>query len=83
LGQALVVVDEAHLLSAAMLEEVRFLTNFAMDSASPMTVILVGQPKLRHRLALKSFDAIRSDCSSATTSPLFPPRTAPPTSATT
>lgn len=57
--QPVVVVDEAHLLSAAMLEEARFLTNFAMDSASPMTVILVGQPELRHRLALKSFEAIR------------------------
>jgi len=57
--QPVVVVDEAHLLSAAMLEEARFLTNFSMDSASPMTVILVGQPELRHRLALKSFDAIR------------------------
>jgi len=56
--QPVVVVDEAHLLSAAMLEEARFLTNFS-DSASPMTVILVGQPELRHRLALKSFDAIR------------------------
>jgi type II secretory pathway predicted ATPase ExeA len=57
--QPVVVVDEAHLLSAAMLEEARFLTNFTMDSASPMTVILVGQPELRHRLALKSFEAIR------------------------
>ncbi len=57
--QPVVVVDEAHLLSATMLEEVRFLTNFTMDSASPMTVILVGQPELRHRLALKSFEAIR------------------------
>jgi len=57
--QPVVVVDEAHLLSATMLEEARFLTNFAMDSTSPMTVLLVGQPELRHRLALKSFDAIR------------------------
>ena len=57
--QPVVVIDEAHLLSAAMLEEARFLTNFSMDSASPMTVVLVGQPELRHRLALKSFDAIR------------------------
>ena len=53
------MADEAQLLSATMLEEVRFLTNFTMDSASPMTVILVGQPELRHRLALKSFEAIR------------------------
>lgn len=57
--QPVVVVDEAHLLSAAMLEEARFLTNFTMDSASPMTVILVGQPELRHRLALNTFEAIR------------------------
>jgi len=54
----LVVIDEAHLLSPAMLEEIRFLTNFQMDSASPMALCLVGQTELRSRLRLRAFEAI-------------------------
>jgi len=34
-----VVVDEAHLLDKEMLEEVRFLLNFKMDSVSPLALI--------------------------------------------
>jgi type II secretory pathway predicted ATPase ExeA len=44
--QPVVVVDEAHLLDREMLEEVRFLLNFRMDSQSPMALILVGQSEL-------------------------------------
>jgi type II secretory pathway predicted ATPase ExeA len=54
----LIVIDEAHLLSPAMLEEIRFLTNFNMDSASPMALCLVGQPELRTKLRLRAFEAI-------------------------
>jgi len=56
--QPVIIIDEGHLLSAAMLEEIRFLTNFQMDAASPMALILVGQTKLRHRLRLQTFEAI-------------------------
>jgi general secretion pathway protein A len=44
--QPVVIVDEAHLLDREMLEEVRFLLNFKMDSQSPMALILVGQSEL-------------------------------------
>ena len=54
----LIVIDEAHLLSPAMLEEIRFLTNFHMDSASPMALCLVGQPERRNKLRLRAFEAI-------------------------
>lgn len=54
-----VIVDEAHLLDREMLEEVRFLLNFQMDSMSPMTLILAGQSELWDRLKLQSFSAIR------------------------
>ena len=54
-----VIVDEAHLLDREMLEEVRFLLNFRMDSMSPMTLILAGQSELWDRLRLQSFAAIR------------------------
>ena len=41
-----VVVDEAHLLDKEMLEEIRFLLNFRMDSESPFSLILVGQTEI-------------------------------------
>jgi len=53
------IVDEAHLLSKEMLEEIRFLLNFKMDSQSPMALILSGQTELWEKLKLKSFAAIR------------------------
>ena len=52
------VVDEAHLLSAEQLEELRLLTNSEMDSVRPFAGILVGQPQLRRRLRLGSFAAL-------------------------
>ncbi len=53
-----VVIDEGHLLSGELLEEIRFLTNFELDSASPMALCLVGQGELRQRLRLQTFQAI-------------------------
>lgn len=52
------VIDEAHLLSPSMLQEIRFLTNFEIDSLSPLALILVGQPELRDKLRLRSLEAI-------------------------
>jgi general secretion pathway protein A len=57
--QAVVVVDEAHLLDREMLEETRFLLNFKMDAQSPMALILVGQNELWERLNLQAYAAIR------------------------
>jgi type II secretory pathway predicted ATPase ExeA len=53
-----VIVDEAHLLDREMLEEIRFLLNFRMDSYNPMGLILVGQPELRRILQLQIYEAI-------------------------
>ena len=54
------VVDESHLLSFEMLEEIRFLLNMKFDSISPIALILAGQPELwSRRLALQKCDAIR------------------------
>ena len=55
----IVIVDEAHLLSREMLEEVRFLLNIRMDSQSPMALILSGQSEIWDNLRLQSFAAIR------------------------
>lgn len=54
-----VIVDEAHLLDKEMLEEIRFLLNFKMDSQSPMALILTGQTELRDKFKLQSYAAIR------------------------
>lgn len=53
-----IAVDEAHLLDAAQLEELRLLTNADMDSASPFSLILIGQPSLKSRLRLGTFRAL-------------------------
>jgi len=53
------IVDEAHLLDKDMLEEIRFLMNFKMDSQSPMALILAGQTELWEKLKLQSHAAIR------------------------
>lgn len=53
-----VLVDEAHEMSEAMLLELRFALNHEMDSLSPYPLILVGQPELRRTLRLKKYEAI-------------------------
>ena len=53
-----VIVDEAHLLSREMLEEIRFLLNLRMDSYSGLSLILVGQTELRETLKLQVNKAI-------------------------
>ena len=53
-----VVVDEAHLLSHEMLEEIRFLLNLDMDSKSACSLILAGQTELRSKLKLQIYQAI-------------------------
>ncbi len=58
--RVLVVVDEAHLLTPAQLEELRLLTSQDMDSASPFAGILVGQPTLARQLRMGD-DALFAD----------------------
>lgn len=59
-GKEIVLVcDEAHLLEDSTLEELRLMTNADYDRQSPLTVILMGQPGLRHRLKAPNFDALR------------------------
>jgi len=53
-----VIVDEAHLLTREMLEEIRFLLNLRMDSYSALSLILVGQTELRETLKLQVNNAI-------------------------
>jgi type II secretory pathway predicted ATPase ExeA len=52
------VPDEAHLLDADQLEELRLLTNSEIDSHSPFACLLVGQPTLRRPITLGTFAAL-------------------------
>ena len=54
----ILVLDEAHLLDADQLEELRLLTNSEMDSHSPFACLLLGQPTLRRRIKLGTFAAL-------------------------
>ena len=56
--QVTFAIDEAHLLSAQQLEELRMLTNSEMDSRSPFCLILLGQPQLRRYLRVGTFAAL-------------------------
>jgi len=53
-----IIIDEAHLLSACMLEETRFLLNNDMDSHNPMSLIVLGQSELRSKLSKEIYEPI-------------------------
>lgn len=52
------IVDEAHHLRVDVLEDLRLLTNYAMDSENRLCVVLVGHPELRRRLGMSALDAL-------------------------
>jgi type II secretory pathway predicted ATPase ExeA len=54
----LLALDEAHLLTHDQLEAVRMLTNSDLDSRSPLTILLIGQPTLRRRLRVGDMAAL-------------------------
>lgn len=53
------VIDESHLLSYEMMEEIRFMMNMKFDSVNPVALILAGQTELWKKLMLQKFSAIR------------------------
>lgn len=53
-----IIIDEAHLLSPSMLEEMRFLLNNAMDSQNYMSLVVVGQGELRTKLSKEESEPI-------------------------
>jgi len=52
------VVDEAHHLRSDVLEDLRLLTNYEMDSQSRLCLVLVGHPELRRRLGMAVHEAL-------------------------
>jgi type II secretory pathway predicted ATPase ExeA len=56
--QPVLIIDEAHLLDADQLEQLRMLTNVDLDADSPLVLVLIGQPTLRRTLRRGSFAAL-------------------------
>ena len=54
----ILALDESHLLTHDQLEAVRMLTNSDLDSRSPLTILLIGQPTLRRRLRVGDMAAL-------------------------
>jgi type II secretory pathway predicted ATPase ExeA len=54
----IVVIDEAHHLRSDVLEDLRLLTNYQMDSENRLCLLFVGHPEIRRRLALAAHEAL-------------------------
>ncbi len=54
----ILAIDESHMLTGEQLESVRMLTSHNLDSGSPLTVLLIGQPTLRRRLRVGDMAAL-------------------------
>lgn len=54
-----IVLDEIHLASNKLLEDLRLLLNFKMDSQNPYILILSGQPFIRRKLTLNVNNPLR------------------------
>lgn len=53
------IIDEAQNLTPAVLEEVRMLSNLETESEKLIQIILLGQPELKDKLALKRLEQLR------------------------
>jgi type II secretory pathway predicted ATPase ExeA len=54
----ILIVDEAQHLRSDVLEDLRLLTNYEMDSQNRLCLILVGQAELRRRLGMAVHEAL-------------------------
>jgi len=49
-----IIADEMHMASSSILDDIRMLFNFKMDSVNPFVLIIAGQPTIRNKLALNT-----------------------------
>lgn len=54
-----IIIDEIHMAPMTILDDLRLLFNFKMDSANPFVLILSGQPQIRNKLALNTCYPLR------------------------
>lgn len=55
--EPILVIDEAQTLSSYTLENIRLLTNYQMNTNKLLTIILIGQPELKRKLSLDTYEA--------------------------
>ena len=60
---SILLIDEAHLLSTDILQELRMLTNFSMDSKSLLTILLCGQEDLLLKFGLAALESLANSIS--------------------
>lgn len=66
----LLIIDESQALSDDLLEEVRLLSNFEVDDAKLLQILLIGQPELKKKIDMSSWRQLRQRI--AIKSVLFP-----------
>jgi len=54
-----IIIDEVHMAPTSVLDDLRLLFNFKVDSVNPFVLILAGQPPIRNKLALNSCYPLR------------------------
>jgi len=55
----LLMFDEAHELSATILNDLKMIMNYDFDSISCFTLVLAGEPRLAHILSKPIHEALR------------------------
>jgi type II secretory pathway predicted ATPase ExeA len=60
---SVLIIDEAHLLSTEILQELRMLSNFSMDSRSLLTILLCGQEDMLLKFTLSSLEFLANSIS--------------------
>jgi len=54
-----IILDEMHSASSAILDDIRMLFNFRMDSINPYVLVIAAQPAIRTKLALNTSAPLR------------------------
>jgi len=68
----ILVLDDAHLLCTEILQELRLLTNFEIDSYNALTVLLCGQQSLNKKFGLSQLEALTNSITVTTHLPTLP-----------
>ncbi len=55
----IIIIDEAQYLSAKIINELKLILNFEMDSVDRCVLILIGVPELRSKLKMAHYEALR------------------------
>jgi type II secretory pathway predicted ATPase ExeA len=56
--RSVLIIDDAHHLRSDVLEDLRLLTNYKMDSENRLCMLFIGQPELRRRLSMAAHEAL-------------------------